>query len=456
MSFSEQQMVEEFWRKKQHEIEAIEDFGERTIPMTRLRKVICAEKGKMMMTFDTPSFLTKACEIFVQELSFHAWMRAKFHHRSIILDSDIAEAIGSTNSYDFLNDVLHAHHEEHYSASHAKSTKKSFHIKFTNQPSTSSQPHFDQYPTKQFIPQLADHSPAVHIPPHLAATNIYQMPIPVPLPPQGHLLMATTTVTPTSIMSETIPPMTCTTRGLEFFGNNTVATFGAMTSLRVPPEALPNIQNNNNMSTVAYTDTCFVSNSNTSNVNAQDGSVTLHYPCAHQISFQLSSPSPLTNSDAHISTDIVELKHRRQDFAHIRNTSHVSGVNGATNIIDKKSNIGVDDAQQQDQGEESDVGNHQNVMHGTLDAEVIATTNMSKGDNNNINWDEIDMADDSLLARFWEDVMMDEDLAYVPAATSNNDVVPLPFDIPQHDGFGHEPYILDDIVSVASTGGKHS
>ncbi|PVH61536.1 hypothetical protein PAHAL_3G056500 [Panicum hallii] len=413
ISFSEQQMVEEFWRKKQHEIEAIKDFGERTIPMTHLRKVICAEKGKMMMTFDTPSFLTKACEIFVQELSFRAWMRAKSHQRSIILDSDIAESILSIDSYDFLNDVLHTHHEERYSTSHP------------------SQPHFDQYSTKQFIPQSTDHSPTVHIPPHLAATNIYQMPIPVLLPPQEHLLTATTTVTPTSIMSEMIPPVTCTTRGLEFFGNNIVATFGAMTSLQVPPEALANIQNNNNMSTV--TNTCFVSNPNTSNVNAQDGGVTLHYPCAHQISFQLSSPSPLTNSGAHISTGIAELKHRRQDFAHIKNTSHVYGVNGATNTIDQKSNISVDD-----------------------DAEVIATTNMSKGKNNNINWDEIDMADDSLLARFWEDIMMDEDLAHASAATSTNDLVLLPFDILQHDGFGHELNLLDDIVSIASTGERHS
>jgi nuclear transcription factor Y gamma len=53
----------------------------------------------------------------------------------------------------------------------------------------------------------------------------------------------------------------------------------------------------------------------------------------------------LTNSGAHISTGIAELKHRRQDFAHIKNTSHVYGVNGATNTIDQKSNISVDDGQ---------------------------------------------------------------------------------------------------------------
>ena len=73
---SKQQMIEEFWMRKQEEIEAIEDFGERTIPVTCLKEVICAEKGKMMMTSDTPTFMTKACEISVQELSVHAWMCA--------------------------------------------------------------------------------------------------------------------------------------------------------------------------------------------------------------------------------------------------------------------------------------------------------------------------------------------------------------------------------------------
>ncbi|OEL20003.1 hypothetical protein BAE44_0018971 [Dichanthelium oligosanthes] len=169
---AEQQMVDEFWMKKQQEIEAIEYFDERDIPMTRVKKVICAEKGKMMMTFDTPSFLTKACEIFVQELSFRAWMCANSHHRNIILDSDIAEAIASIESYDFLNDVLHTHQKEHNSTPHLKSANKPHHIKLIDQPSASCQPPSDQYPTPQFIPQSAGYSPSVRIPPPLPPTNM--------------------------------------------------------------------------------------------------------------------------------------------------------------------------------------------------------------------------------------------------------------------------------------------
>jgi nuclear transcription factor Y gamma len=136
MPSSEQQTIDEFWRKKQDEIEAIEDFSKRVIPMTCLKKVLCAEKGKMMMTFDTPSFVTKACEIFVQELSLRSWMCANSHHRDIILDSDIAEAIASMESYDFLNDVLCKYQGEHNSAHHPKSIKKRSHNRLTDQPQT--------------------------------------------------------------------------------------------------------------------------------------------------------------------------------------------------------------------------------------------------------------------------------------------------------------------------------
>ena len=130
MPSSEQQTIDEFWRKKQDEIEAIEDFSKRVIPMTCLKKVLCAEKGKMMMTSDTPTFMTKACEISVQELSVRAWMCACSHNRSIILDSDIAEAIASIESYDFLNGVLCTHLEKYKSDPCLQSTNNPHHNRF--------------------------------------------------------------------------------------------------------------------------------------------------------------------------------------------------------------------------------------------------------------------------------------------------------------------------------------
>jgi nuclear transcription factor Y gamma len=45
MPSSEQQTIDEFWRKKQDEIEAIEDFSKRVIPMTCLKKGPMCREG---------------------------------------------------------------------------------------------------------------------------------------------------------------------------------------------------------------------------------------------------------------------------------------------------------------------------------------------------------------------------------------------------------------------------
>ncbi|CAL5097891.1 unnamed protein product [Urochloa decumbens] len=217
------QTVQEFWRKKQEEIEAIEDFRKHPIPMRRLKKVVNAKKGKIMMRTDSPSFLAKACELFVQELTFRAWMCANSHGRRIILGSDIAEAVASIKTYGFLNNVLRSELN------------------------------------------------------------------------------------------------------------------------RIKPE-VPQAEND-------------------------------------------------TNADS------------------------------------------MNDGQHH---------------HGSLVAEVVPDTNASE-DNQNINWDEVDTADDSLLMKFWEDIMMNEDPALSLATNSTIDHVPFPRDMPELDGFGNGPYLFDDIVSGAST-----
>jgi nuclear transcription factor Y gamma len=71
------------------------------------------------------------------------------------------------------------------------------------------------------------------------------------------------------------------------------------------------------------------------------------------------------------------------------------------------------------------------VVHGELDAEVVTTTNVSAGDNN-INWDEIDMASNSMLIEFY----------FLVICQNLRDVV--------------NPYLLDDIMSDTSTDGRHS
>ncbi|KAM0886270.1 hypothetical protein ACQ4PT_029809 [Festuca glaucescens] len=113
---SQQRAVDQFWRERQEEIEATVDFKDRMLPMARLKKVIIRateeDEDGMMISADTPAFLSKLCELFVQELAVRAWACARSHNRRIILGADIAEAVASTESYDFLLPVLLDHLNE--------------------------------------------------------------------------------------------------------------------------------------------------------------------------------------------------------------------------------------------------------------------------------------------------------------------------------------------------------
>jgi nuclear transcription factor Y, gamma len=77
--------------------------------MDFIKKIILANNADMRMTIDTSHVVSKVYELFIQELSFRAWKCAMSHGHSMILESDITDAVASTNSYNFLNIVLHNH-----------------------------------------------------------------------------------------------------------------------------------------------------------------------------------------------------------------------------------------------------------------------------------------------------------------------------------------------------------
>ncbi|GJN38019.1 hypothetical protein PR202_gb27025 [Eleusine coracana subsp. coracana] len=106
---AQKEMIEEFWRKRKEEIDAIEDFGERVIPMTRLKKVLSAGKGKMMMTFHIPPFLTKAYGVVASTSATNVsednyddyWDEFEIHNDSLMSNfwEDIMEEKGSAGDW---------------------------------------------------------------------------------------------------------------------------------------------------------------------------------------------------------------------------------------------------------------------------------------------------------------------------------------------------------------------
>uniref|UniRef100_A0A0E0M687 Core Histone H2A/H2B/H3 domain-containing protein n=1 Tax=Oryza punctata TaxID=4537 RepID=A0A0E0M687_ORYPU len=101
--------MEKFWRMSHEQIEESAGNQELILPIARVKNVIRAKQDDMMLSADTPAFVTKLCELFVQELILRAWVCANSHNREIILGTDIAEAITTTESYHFLAKVVRDH-----------------------------------------------------------------------------------------------------------------------------------------------------------------------------------------------------------------------------------------------------------------------------------------------------------------------------------------------------------
>ncbi|KAF8726131.1 hypothetical protein HU200_019871 [Digitaria exilis] len=219
-----------------------------------------------------------------------------------------------------------------------------------------------------------------------------------------------------------------------FIMNNSssnIATLGVTTPLQLPTIADPNILNTCCIGTIASTSSYCVGYGNPSSASSQDGGAEIHYPHI-PTSLQFPPASPVVNNSVSTSISIIELNHIQSEVAHIGNAVHLHSDANAAYAIDPEATINASDDQHQ---------------HGNLVAEVIPTINVS-GDNKNINWDEVDMADDSLLINFWENVMMNEDPATSLATASTVDLVVFPHDMLKHKGFHHE--VLDDIDSTAA------
>uniref|UniRef100_A0A0D9XID6 Core Histone H2A/H2B/H3 domain-containing protein n=1 Tax=Leersia perrieri TaxID=77586 RepID=A0A0D9XID6_9ORYZ len=104
--------MEEFWKMRQKEIEESRGNQELILPIENVKNIIHAEEDGMMLSDDTPTFVTKLCELFVQELILRAWVCAQSENRDTILDIDIFKAIATTESFNFLHNVVRRHREQ--------------------------------------------------------------------------------------------------------------------------------------------------------------------------------------------------------------------------------------------------------------------------------------------------------------------------------------------------------
>ena len=85
------------------------------LPLARIKKIMKSDeevRTKTMISAEAPVLFAKACEMFIIELTLHAWVHTEESKRRTLQRNDIAAAIGKTDIFDFLIDIVPRENEK--------------------------------------------------------------------------------------------------------------------------------------------------------------------------------------------------------------------------------------------------------------------------------------------------------------------------------------------------------
>lgn len=97
-----------FWQSQLQEIQSLgpEDLKNHQLPLARIKKIMKSDEDVRMISAEAPVLFSKACEMFILELTLRAWFQSEENKRRTLQRSDIAAAITSTDVFDFLVDIV--------------------------------------------------------------------------------------------------------------------------------------------------------------------------------------------------------------------------------------------------------------------------------------------------------------------------------------------------------------
>ncbi|XVF20712.1 hypothetical protein REPUB_Repub12eG0026700 [Reevesia pubescens] len=99
--------LELFWYQQLMEIHNISAFkNQHQLPLARIKRIMKSDKDVKMISADTPVLFSKACELFILELTLRAWLQTEEGKRRTLQRCDIARAIRQEEALDFLVDVV--------------------------------------------------------------------------------------------------------------------------------------------------------------------------------------------------------------------------------------------------------------------------------------------------------------------------------------------------------------
>ncbi|KAK8968533.1 Nuclear transcription factor Y subunit C-2 [Platanthera guangdongensis] len=98
--------IQIFWANQLQEVKTIYDFKNHNLPLARIKKIMKADEDVKMIAAETPVLFSKACEMFILELTYRAWSQAEGSKRRTLQRSDVSSAIAVTPSFDFLVEIV--------------------------------------------------------------------------------------------------------------------------------------------------------------------------------------------------------------------------------------------------------------------------------------------------------------------------------------------------------------
>ncbi|KAF9083988.1 hypothetical protein BGX29_002804 [Mortierella sp. GBA35] len=101
------QFAQEFWEEQIVAAEQYDsDFKNHPLPLARIKKVMKSDPEVKMISAEAPILFSKACEIFICEVTRRAWLHAEENKRRTLQRSDVANAVSRSDQFDFLIDIV--------------------------------------------------------------------------------------------------------------------------------------------------------------------------------------------------------------------------------------------------------------------------------------------------------------------------------------------------------------
>ncbi|KAJ1662276.1 hypothetical protein EV178_006021 [Coemansia sp. RSA 1646] len=104
-----QQFQTNFWKAHIASIEDnVPDFKTHLLPLARIKKVMKSDPDVkvQMISAEAPILFSKACEVFITEITQRAWMNAEENKRRTLQRQDVSFAAQRSEMFDFLIDVV--------------------------------------------------------------------------------------------------------------------------------------------------------------------------------------------------------------------------------------------------------------------------------------------------------------------------------------------------------------